>query len=256
MTKKLAGAKIAMVGLGLSFTDYMLSRIRSDEYDEVWTINGMGGIIMHDRMFMMDPPSRFLDDIKAGSQTLLMKKTLKQHPGPIYSCTKDKRCPGVVEYPLEFVIKETGLAYLNNTSAYAIAMAVAEKVKFIHIFGFDFSYKSAPHFAEAGRACCEFWLATAIAKGIKVEIAHSSALLDTNIPDNEKLYGYHRLKDPLVTKVHEGNLMISKQSKLSPPEPLDPRTPQPALWGRGDIEGLTFQKEKKDAKPRHTNGSG
>ena len=81
-------------------------------------------------------------------------------------------------------------------------------------------------------------------------------MLDTNIPDNEKLYGYHRLKDPLVTKVHEGNLMISKQSKLSPPEPLDPRTPQPALWGRGDIEGLTFQKEKKDAKPRHTNGSG
>ena len=108
MKKSLKGKKIALVGLGLTFSDFILSKMRSEEYDETWVINSMSGIIYHDRVFMMDPPSRFLDDIKAGKQTKIMQKILKTHKGPIYSCEKDKRCPGVVEYPLEEVITTTG----------------------------------------------------------------------------------------------------------------------------------------------------
>ena len=231
MKKDLKGKKVALVGLGLTFSDFILSKMRSEEYDETWVINSMSGIIYHDRVFMMDPPSRFLDDIKAGKQTKIMQKILKNHKGPIYSCEKDKRCPGVVEYTLEDVITTTGVAYLKNTTAYAIAFAVANEVGSLHIFGIDFSYQKTPHFAEAGRACCEFWVATGIAKGMKIEVAPNSPLLDTNVPDNEKLYGYHRLDDPLVQTVQNGNLMIVRQSEFKSPEPIEH---EPVIFGRHD----------------------
>ena len=233
---------IAIVGLGNSCSEYIMAKIRSEKFDEVWAINSISGVIYHDKCFMMDPPSRFLDTPNAGKQTNIMADRLKVKLGvPIFSCTLDKRCPDVVEFPLQEVLKKTGYAYLNNTVAYAIAYAIAEKVKELHLFGIDYTHKHIA-FAEAGRGCCEFWLALATTKGIKINVAHNSSLLDTNVPKDQKLYGYHRLDNPLVSTVSEGNLVITRRSKLEPPEPLDST---PNLIGREDIPGVTYE-EKKD----------
>ena len=233
---------IAIVGLGNSFSEYILAKIRSEKFDEVWAINAMSGVIYHDKCFMMDPPSRFLDTPNAGKQTNIMADRLKTKINiPIFSCTLDKRCPDVVEYPLQKVLQKTKYAYLNNTVAYALAYAVAEEVSDLHLYGIDFTHK-AVNFAEAGRACCEFWLAIAVSKGIKIHIANSSSLLDTNISEDKKLYGYHRLDDPLVSTTTQGEMLITKKSKLEPPEPLDAT---PNIIGREDIPGVTFE-EKKD----------
>ena len=51
--------KIAIVGLGGSYSDYIAARVASHEFDEVWGINCIGGIIHVDKTFMMDPVSRF-----------------------------------------------------------------------------------------------------------------------------------------------------------------------------------------------------
>ena len=59
---------VAIVGLGNSFSEYILAKIRSEKFDEVWTINSMSSAIYHDKCFMMDPPSRFLDTPNAGKQ--------------------------------------------------------------------------------------------------------------------------------------------------------------------------------------------
>ena len=64
-------------------------------------------------------------------------------------------------------------------------------------------------------------------------MAHRSGLLDTNVPDNEKLYGYHRLEDPLVQKLDQTGLLITKQSEIAPPEPVDEK---PILFGRHDLQ--------------------
>jgi len=233
---------IAIVGLGNSFSEYILAKIRSEKFDEVWAINAMSGVIYHDKCFMMDPPSRFLDTPNAGKQTNIMSDRLKVKLNvPIFSCTLDERCPDVVEYPLQKVLKKTKYAYLNNTVAYALAYAVAEEVSDLHLYGIDFTHK-AVNFAEAGRACCEFWLAIAVSKGIKLHIANNSSLLDTNVSEDQKLYGYHRLDDPLVSTTTQGEMLITKKSKLEPPEPLDAT---PNIIGREDIPGITFE-EKKD----------
>ena len=114
--KELEGANIAIVAMGESQLDFHLSISHSNEFDEVWAINAMAGIARQvDRTFMLDPASRFLDTDDAGSQTNLMRKILKTHPGPIYTCELDDRCTNLVEFPLLEVVKETGSSYLNNT---------------------------------------------------------------------------------------------------------------------------------------------
>ena len=228
---------VAIVALGNSCAEYLMAKIRSESFDETWAINSMSSAIFHDKVFMMDPPSRFLDGEFAGKQTNSMKdRLLKKLDIPIYSCVLDKRCPDVVEYPLQKVLEKSKYAYLNNTVAYSLAYAIAFDVKELHLYGIDFSHKNV-HFAESGRGCCEFWLAVAISKGIKVNIASSSSLLDTNVPDAEKLYGYHRLPDPLISTVTQGSLLITKKSKLEPPEALDYNN----VIGRKDIAGISYE---------------
>jgi hypothetical protein len=196
--KKLEGKTVAIVGMGKSWFDYNLAKSHGSHFDEVWAINAVASVIYHDRVFMMDPPSRFLDTDDAGGQTDSMAKLLTEHQGPIYTCELDDRCPGLVDYPIDEVLGACGSHYLNNTVAYAVAFALWNKVGKIKMFGIDFSYKGNLHFAEAGRASVEFWLSKAMFNGIQVEVAATSYLLDTAVPAHEKLYGYHRLDDPLV----------------------------------------------------------
>ena len=185
--KSLKGKTVAIVGMGKSWFDYNLAKSHGVHFDEVWAINAVADVIYHDRVFMMDPPSRFLDTDDAGGQTDSMIKVLKEHKGPIYTCELDDRCPGLVEFPIKEVVSDTNCFYLNNTVAYAVAFAYWNDVAVINLFGVDFSYKGNLHFAEAGRACVEFWLAKAIEKGIQIEVASTSGLLDTNIPAEQKM---------------------------------------------------------------------
>ena len=244
---------VAIVGLGGSFSEYVLSRINSQKFDEVWGINSIGGIMHVDKTFMMDPASRFLDDIKAGTQTGIAQEFLLETPnrGPIYSCCLDSRVPEIELYPLKEVVSDLGYAYFNNTVAYAIAYAIYnKKVSKLHLYGIDFSYKQNLNFAEAGRACCEFWCAVALSKGMQIEIAKTSGFMDTNVPENEKLYGYHRLEDPLVQTVKDGDLLIMPQSEyvsenkkiLGSPEPLDAF--EPVVIGRHDLPGVTYNDKR------------
>ena len=228
--KSLKGKTVAIVGMGKSWFDYNLAKSHGVHFDEVWAINGVASVIYHDRVFMMDPPSRFLDTDDAGGQTDSMAKLLKEHEGPIYTCELDDRCPGLVEYPIKEVIEDTNCYYLNNTVAYAIAFAYWNEVSNIKLFGVDFSYKGNLHFAEAGRGCVEFWLSKCIEKNIQIEVASSSGLLDTDVPAEQKLYGYHRLADPLIVIQGEDTLKVSRISEFK----ITKKYQQPTLIDRTD----------------------
>jgi hypothetical protein len=196
----LEGKDVAIVAMGQSQIDFHLSQVHSVQFDEVWAINAMIGVVPSiDRAFILDPMSRFFDTEDAGSMTEMMRKELPKADYPIYSCELDERVPAVEEYPLEKVVRYAGTGYLNNTIAYAIAYGLWKKVNSMSLFGIDFTYKSNMHFAEAGRGCVEFWIAKCIAEEIKIGIAPRSTLLDTDVDVKEKLYGYHRLDDPKVT---------------------------------------------------------
>ena len=121
--KKLKQAAVAIVGLGNSWYEFNIAKTHGVNFDEVWAINAVGSVIFHDRLFMMDPASRFLDTTDAAGQTDCMREMLVKHKGPIYTCELDERCPGLVEYPVAEVVADTQSWYLNNTVAYAVAYA-------------------------------------------------------------------------------------------------------------------------------------
>ena len=214
--KELEGKKVAIIGLGASQIDYVIGKENSVEWDEVWVINSALSVFDCDRVFMLDPASRFLDTDDAGNQTEVMRKLLPTFDKPIYTCQLDERVPALVEYPLEEVIKDQRCAYMNTTVSYALAFAAWNKVGEVDLFGMDFSYKNNLHFAEAGRACLEFWICKMIALGVKVGVSPRSSLLDQNVPIDERLYGYHRLPNPKIAMPNpEGEWVVCNRSELA-----------------------------------------
>ena len=212
--KSLKDKKVAIVGLGHSQIDFVIGLENSVEYDEVWGINSAAAAFRVDRLFMLDPASRFLDSDDAGRQTDVMRKILPNLKVPIYSCELDSRVPALVKYPVDEVINHAKCAYLNNTVAYALAFAYWCKVGQLDLYGLDYSYKSNLHFAEAGRACVEFWIAKCMSENIVIGSSPKSTLLDQNVPLHERLYGYHRLPDPKVAMPASDKWLVCNVSEL------------------------------------------
>lgn len=188
----LEGKSVAIVAMGSSHFDYVnrcaIAGGRKQVADEVWAINAMAGAIQCDRAIMMDPAS-YIESNLAGYDWL------KVDPGfQIYSSEAVEDRPWIVEYPLEEVLNSLQFPYFNTTVAYALGLAIASGVKSVQLYGCDFTYPDS-HSAESGRACCEFWIREAINRGIRVEMAKTTTLMDQY--NNRKLYGY--AKAPKIT---------------------------------------------------------
>jgi len=211
----LEGKTVAIIGLGVSQVDFAIGLENSREWDEIWCINSAGLVYPADRIFALDPASRFFDSDDAGKQTNAMIKLMSESDVPIYTCEEDPRIKNPVRYPVEEVCNATKCAYMNTTVAFAIAYALYNKVGRIDLFGIDFSYKQNMHFAEAGRACVEFWISKCMSEDIIVGISGRSTVLDSNVPATEKLYGFHRLDKPLVAVPHEGRFIIGPFDEIN-----------------------------------------
>jgi hypothetical protein len=211
----LEGKSVAIIGLGVSQVDFAIGLENSSTWDEIWCINSAGLVYPADRIFALDPASRFFDSDDAGKQTNAMIKLMSESDVPIYTCEEDPRIKNPVRYPVEDVCNATKCAYMNTTVAFAIAYALYNKVGRVDLFGIDFSYKENMHFAEAGRACVEFWISKCMSEDIIVGISGRSTVLDSNVPATEKLYGFHRLDKPLVAVPHEGRFLIGPFDEIN-----------------------------------------
>jgi len=210
---------VAILGLGPSIHTYtdrvMRMGGRKAFCDEVWAINALGNVIDCDRIFHMDQVE--IQELRAAEQPnsniAEMVKWLKTHPGPIYTSIAKEGYPGLVELPIEDMINTLGFAYFNGTAAYAVAYAIYIGVKKISLFGCDYTYKNAHH-AEQGRACVEFWLGIAAARGIELFFSDKTSLMDTidEPPDGElRLYGYDTVKVKIA--VVDGSARLTFEPK-------------------------------------------
>jgi SAM-dependent methyltransferase len=193
---KAAPKHVAILGLGPSLEAYVdhTKRIggRSAFCDEVWGINAVGDVIACDRIFHMDDVR--VQEARATaapkSNIANMLAWLKAHPGPIYTSVPHPDYPGLVDFPFEEVMNACcGVAYFNSTAAYAVAYAIYLGVEQISLFGCDFTYPNA-HQAEKGRACMEFYLGIAKARGIEIALPDVTSLMDAISPEDERVYGY------------------------------------------------------------------
>lgn len=178
---------------GTQYTDAVrLAGGRHALYDETWVVNSLGGVLAHDRVFHMDDVAVQERRAEAGNgHVARMLEWMRTHPGPIYTSIVREGYPGLVAYPLGDVLRSVGdrRPYFNNTTAYAVALAIHEGAKDIALYGMDYTYAHRGH-AEEGRACVEYWVGQAVARGIRVRVASRSTLLDTCRSDDRRLYGY------------------------------------------------------------------
>jgi hypothetical protein len=219
-------AHVAIVGMGESWRSWIsLMRAlggRKAYCDEVWTINAFGDVLACDRIFHMDDVK--IQEARAAakpqSNIANMLAWMKSHPGPIYTSIVREGYPGLVPFPLEDVLNGTkdangGAPYFNSTAAYAIAYAIHIGVKRLSLFGLDYTLPNV-HSGERGRACCEFWLGVAAARGIEITVPEDSTLLDACAPEGERLYGYDCVDVNLAGR-DDGSLAVSFVEKSAIP---------------------------------------
>jgi len=186
---------IAILGLGPSVRQFLEITKRNGGRrqfcDEVWGINALGDVFVCDKVFHMDDIR--VQEIRAAaapeSNIAHMVKWLRTYKGEVITSRKHKDYPCLREFPLQAVLNEFPNAYFNSTAAYAVAYAIHKGATRISCFGMDFTYPDA-HDAEKGRACVEFWLGHASARGIALTVPKTTSLLDAFTSQAERFYGY------------------------------------------------------------------
>jgi hypothetical protein len=192
------GKHIAILGLGPSLDQYLeLTKRAGGRHrfcDETWAINALGDVFACDLVFHMDDVR--IQEIRAKaapeSNIAAMVQWLKTSTVPVVTSRKHPDYPALVEFPLEDVLNHLGHDYFNNTAAYAVAFAIHAGVAKISLFGMDYTYPNV-HDAEKGRACVEFWLGQAHARGLQINLPKSTTLMDSMYPQASRLYGYDTL---------------------------------------------------------------
>lgn len=227
---RLTPKRVAILGLGPSVTQYLelTKRVggRHKHFDEVWTINALGDVFACDLVFHMDDVR--IQEIRAAaapeSNIAAMLAWLKTHPGPVITSRAHPDYPGLVEFPLEAFLREIdGSAYFNSTAAYAIAYAIFIGVEHLAVFGNDFTYENSHH-AEKGRACVEFWLGYAKARGMQVTVPHVSSLLDACNAPADRIYGYDTLDVQIQRTAEDGPIVtMTPRESLPTAEEIEAR---------------------------------
>lgn len=217
-----APGRVAILGYGPSLDDYVLAArqlgARRRVADEVWAVNALADVVHVDRIFHMDDVriQQVRADAAPASNIAAMLAWMRTHPGPIYTSRTHPDYPGLVEYPLAEVLDDLGEPYFNSTLAYAVAYAIHIGVDSIMLFGADFTYANS-HQAEKGRACVEFWLGVAMARGLEVQVAARSSLMD--MAEARPLYGFGALgsRDAIVGRGEDGRVSVTFAERASLP---------------------------------------
>lgn len=189
---------IVILGLGPSLDQYtdQVKRAggRSAFCDEVWAINALGDLFACDMVFHMDDVR--IQEIRAAarpaSNIARMLDWIKVSKVPVVTSRPHPDYPATCAFPLVDVLNHLGHDYFNSTAAYAVAYAVHIGATKISCFGMDYTRENV-HQAEKGRACVEFWLGQAHARGIELGLPNQSTLMDSNCPQAARLYGYDTL---------------------------------------------------------------
>lgn len=186
---------VALVALGPSKADFFEMQTPHEPlaaFDEVWTMNTGLRFVKHDLVFIMD------DLLDFGSRYPEYGTAMRGHGKPILTSATYAEYPAAVRYPIEAVIAaapQSANYYHHNSVPYVLAYANWLGVERIALFGCDYSYPNMAH-REEGQAVTAFWCGYLRGRGIEVDIAQGSSLLETGRrvadPLFRQFYGYLR----------------------------------------------------------------
>ena len=172
--------KVAIMGFATSSRD--LAPFDDPEY-EIWTLN---------QLYRHVPRSTRHFDIHCNWEEGNVDGTdhrgwIRDSPVPVYMMKAHDEFPNAVRYPIERVIKDAGIDYFTSTIAFEVGLAMSEGFKEIALYGVDLIVGTE---YSVQKACLEFWLGMAHARGIKVRLPDECALLKQSYR-----YGYEQEPD-------------------------------------------------------------
>lgn len=212
---------VDLVALGPSQRDY--HAMLHSQYtpgmpkaDEVWTLNKGIRSIVCDLAFVLD--DLIGEERKSAQYADELRKFAWRTPVITSELTKAEResFPGMFyEYPLREVLEYVGTRinlarteqtgeeqatsgyqvgidngqYMHNSIPMILAYALAIGVREIRLFGCDYTLRSSDHL-EANRPNAEYWVGMLRAFGVRVMVAPSTTLLNTD--QGRRIYGYAR----------------------------------------------------------------
>lgn len=191
---------MAIVALGPSKYEYLeaLTRHEGLDFDEIWTVNTGIRYVPADLAFVMDDLRWFATRHPAYGRDLIETAI------PIISNTAYEEFGRVFAYPLAEVLAWTDPSpkyFHHNSIPFVLAYAGMIGVEDLTLFGVDYSHPQAER-VEAGREVATYWLGLLAGRGVKLSIASSSTLLQTDRrvsdPDFRHFYGY--LFQPIVSR--------------------------------------------------------
>lgn len=219
---------VTILGLGPSLQQFIdLSKCAggaSALTDEVWGFNALGDVVKCDRLFHMDDVriQEIRAEAKPDSNIAGMLGWLKDYKGLAYTSRPHKDYPALKALPIEDMLNNLGFDYFNSTAAWAVAYAIHIGVKKIRLFGCDYTYANA-HDAEKGRACLEFWLGFAAARGIKISLPKTTSLMDACETRADRLYGYDTVHIGFTFSEGKISLDFSERETLPTAEEIEAR---------------------------------
>jgi hypothetical protein len=190
--------KVIILGMGFSLWDFIHGAYGNpshlaEEGTEVWAINYAGFVFRCDLVFNMHD---FDDPVH---KEVMSAYTRMPHT-KVISIKSYDWMPNSYEYPLQEILEDPmcGAPYLENTTAYMIALAMASRAESILLYGCDFDYDpdvviNVGDKTEKGRSNVEYWLGRATSFGINVQVAQSGTLLNSSTVTKKGrilFYGY------------------------------------------------------------------
>jgi len=161
---------------------------RGNEVGEVWGVNYL--ILWRDIDLLFHIHD--MDMLRSNDQervfTELIIDRINETRTPTYLYKPDPAIKTGIVFPLDEYIAEFGTDYFAHSFAFMFAHAIHVGVTEINTYGFNMA-SSLEYFTQ--KACAEFWIGYAMAKGIKVNIHGQewSSLLETQ---DHKIYVYDR----------------------------------------------------------------
>jgi hypothetical protein len=119
---------------------------------------------------------RTIEQVQAGLDKIRETKT------PMYSL---EEWEGAKRYPIEKIVEEFKTDYFTCGVAYAIALAIYQGVKELHLYGISLGLA---HEYSFEKPCVEFWIGIAKGRGVEVGIFGESEVLRSS---TRTLYGYN-----------------------------------------------------------------
>jgi len=227
--------KVALVGFATSSRD--LAPFDDPTY-EIWTLN---------QIYRHVPRATRHFDIHCNWKEDNVEGT--DHPGwlkecgiPVYMMEADDALPTSVRYPIERVIKNAGIDYFTSTIAFEVGLALLEGFTEIALFGIDLIVGTE---YSVQKACLEFWLGIAHARGVNVRIPDECALLKQSYR-----YGYEREPDWGPLQMTEVNrrieyLSTERNKKMALINALDGALAEDERWYIRKLDDMTPEERMK-----------